>query len=162
MKHDYTVQLSTKGINTLTKALSDYQKWLERKADELASKLASLGATSASLGFAQAMYDSDHNDFQISVVHDGPMSYTVRADGHDVLFVEFGAGATMGYGHPEAGMNGMGPGTYNPESTNWSNPNGWWYGNGKHTYGNPPNMPMYNAVKNLEQELERIVREVFA
>lgn len=163
MNHDYTVDLSTKGVNTLIKACRDYRKWLEKKCDELAAKLAALGATSASIGFAQAIYDSPHNNFEISVVHNGEGSYTVRADGTDVLFVEFGAGEAMGYGHPEP--NGMGPGTYNPSSGNWKNPNGWWYSYGGakyHSYGNPPNMPMYNAVKNLEQELQRVVSEVFA
>ena len=161
MKRDYTVELSTRGIETLRKAMMDYQEWLEKKCDELAEKLASLGATSASIGFAQAIYDSPHNDFEITVERIGEANYTVRADGTDVLFVEFGAGSTMGDGHPEP--HGMGPGTY-PGKGFWNNPNGWWYsynGYKYHSYGNPPNMPMYNAVKNLEQELQSIVTEVF-
>ena len=164
MRHDITVELSTRGIDEIIRALEDYQKWLEEKCEALAEKLASLGATSASIGFAQAIYDSPHNDFAITVEHSGPSSYTVRADGHDVLFVEFGAGATMGYGYPPEEINEMGPGTYNPASDKWQNPNGWFYRSGGalyHSYGNPPNMPMYNAVKNLEHELQTIVSEVF-
>ena len=164
MKHNYTGELSTAYLKELQQVCKDYEKWLKEKCDALAEKLATLGATSASIGFAQAVYDSPHNDFNITVHHNGEGSYTVRADGTDVLFVEFGAGATMGKGHPEAGDNKMGPGTYNPQSDNWKNPYGWWYsvnGTKYHSYGNPPNMPMYNAVKNLEQELQSIVTEVF-
>ena len=87
--------------------------------------------------------------------------YTVRASGEDVLFIEFGAGARYGYGHPEAAENGMGPGTY-PGKGHWDDPNGWTIPNGQHTYGNRPGMPMYNAVKTIEQQIEQIVREVFA
>ena len=70
----------------------------------------------------------------------------------------------IGYGYPPEELNGMGPGTY-PGKGHWNDPKGWWYsnedGSGHHSYGNPPNMPMYNTVKELEQELERVVREVF-
>ena len=160
----YEVELSTRGLAGLAHYLDSYKKWLEKKCDELAEKLAALGATSASIGFAQAMYDSPHKDFAISVHHDGPGAYTVRADGTDVLFIEFGAGDTMGHGYPPEEIGEFGPGTYNPESDKWKNPNGWFYrfgGTLYHSYGNPPNMPMYNAVKNLEQELQSIVSEVF-
>jgi hypothetical protein len=83
--------------------------------------------------------------------------YAVMANGQAVLFIEFGSGL-IGFGHPEP--HGMGPGTY-PGKGHWNDPNGWYYAHGKKSHGNPPNMPMYTTVKELEQELERMVKEVF-
>ena len=58
--------------------------------------------------------------------------------------------------------------TYNPESDAWMRPEGWYMpGPGAeerglvHTYGNPPEMPMYLAVKELEERLAEIAQEVF-
>ena len=62
----------------------------------------------------------------------------------------------------------MGPGTYNPNSDAWMRPEGWKMPgpggeNGLvHTYGNPPEMPMYLAARELEERLEQIAQEVFA
>lgn len=157
MKRVIEVDLSSSGIKTLQTELKEYQKCLERKSGELARRLAEMGAIKASLGFARAIYNGK-NDFSISIEQTGDCSFKVRADGDTVLFVEFGAGL-IGYGHPEP--HGMGPGTY-PGKGHWNDPDGWWYAHNQHSYGNPPNMPMYNAVKELEQELARVVREVFA
>ena len=161
MKKVYNISLSAKEISELQKGLKDYEKWLKEKSDELCKRLADMGAVKASLGFARAIYDGKE-DHEISVVPiDG--GYAVRADGTTVLFVEFGTGIRYGEGHPEP--HGMGAGTYpptNPDNPHWDDPNGWWYAHNQHTYGNPPNAPMYNTVKELEQELERVVKEVFA
>ena len=130
----------------------------------MARRLADLGAVSASLGFSRAIY-TGVEDHAISVERVGEATYKVKADGETVLFVEFGTGVTYGYGHPEVGE--YGPGTYppaNPNNPHWDDPHGWWLPKekgGGHTYGNPPNMPMYNTVKELEQEFESILREVF-
>lgn len=162
MKKTYSIDLSTKDIKELQSGLSEYKKWLKQKTDELCRRLADMGAVKASLGFARAIYTGPE-DHEISVIPKGG-AYAVRADGETVLFVEFGTGL-IGYGHPEP--NGMGPGTY-PGEGHWNDPNGWWLprdknnGHSQHTYGNPPNMPMYNTVKELEMELERVVKEVFA
>ena len=175
MKHTVSVDLSEKGIDRLIKKLDEYERWLKRKSDALAARLAALGATSASIGFASALYDGDRN-VQISVERRGDSQYAVMANGESVLFIEFGAGITMADTvHPEAAEKGMGPGTwpdkhYSVNSggervANWENDLGWYLPKekgGGHTYGNPANMPMYFSVRNLEQEIARIVREVFS
>lgn len=162
MKHSYTVDLSTSGINRFIGVLGGYKIWLRRKANELSKRLAEIGVEKANMYFSEAIYDGIY-DFE---VHYEPRfnGCVVRASGEKVLFIEFGAGL-IGDGHPEAAENGMGPGTYNPSSGNWKNPSGWWYSGfdgSRHTYGNPPNMPMYNTVKELEAELDRVVQEVFS
>ena len=162
MSEVFEVDLSVHGIERLKKFLMGKQKWLDRKTDELCKRLAEMGAVKASLNFSRVVY-TGNEDHEISV-HKIDGGYAVRADGETVLFVEFGTGL-VGYGHPES--HGLGPGTY-PGKGHWDDPSGWWLprsknnGHSQHTFGNPPNAPMYNTVKELEQELERVVREVFA
>lgn len=164
MTRKYTINaLTGEGIDEMIAGVEAYQKWIDEKTKELARRLAEHGATYASLGFSRAIYTGIPANADVTVNGDGTR-YIVRADGEAVLFLEFGAGVTYGYGHPEAEKNGMGPGTY-PGQTHAMDPKGWWIpksAGGGHTYGNPPNAPMYNAVRNIETELARIVREVFA
>ena len=156
------VPLSESGIQKIQDELMVYRKWQEEKARELAERLAALGATVASIRFSRAVYTGKKN---VEVTVEAlPNGYKVKADGESVLFIEFGSGVTYGYGHPEAGEFGMGPGTYPDGKGPWDDPKGWYLpksAGGGHTFGNPPAMPMYEARKAIEQELPRIVKEVF-
>lgn len=156
------VPLSESGIQKIQDELVVYRKWQEEKARELAERLASLGATVASIRFFRAVY-TGQKDVDVTV-EELPNGYKVKADGESVLLIEFGSGVTYGYGHPEAGEFGMGPGTYPDGKGHWDDPKGWYLpksAGGGHTFGNPPAMPMYEARKAIEQELPRIVKEVF-
>lgn len=156
------VPLSESGIQKIQDELMVYRKWQEEKARELAERLAALGATVASIRFSRAVY-TGKKDVEVTV-EALPNGYKVKADGESVLFIEFGPGVTYGYGHPEAGEFGMGPGTYPDGKGHWDDPKGWYLpksAGGGHTFGNPPAMPMYEARKAIEQELPRIVKEVF-
>lgn len=162
MKLEYTVDLSTSGINKLIGVLGGYKRWLNQKSDELAKRLADMGAVRAEINFDAAYYDGDE-DHHIEVIPVGKMQYKVRASGTTVLFVEFGSGL-IGYGYDAAEINNMGPGTY-PGKGLWNRPSGWYYtgsdGESHHSHGNPPNAPMYESVKELEAEFTRLVQEVF-
>lgn len=156
------VPLSRDGVDSAIKAVKEYRNWLREKSALLVEKLATMGATQASLDFSRATY-TGIKDATVSVE---PLlnGYLVKANGESVLFIEFGSGITYGYGHPEAGKYGMGPGTYPSDKGHWDDEKGWWLPKekgGGHTYGNPPAAPMYNAVKTIEQEIIRVVREVF-
>lgn len=156
------VPLSESGIQKIQDELTVYRKWQEEKARELAERLAALGATVASIRFSRAVY-TGKKDVEVTV-EELPNGYKVKADGESVLLIEFGSGVTYGYGHPEAGEFGMGPGTYPDGKGHWDDPKGWYLpksAGGGHTFGNPPAMPMYEARKAIEQELPRIVKEVF-
>ena len=162
MSKKIVVPLSVAGINQLQDELKEYQRWQQERAKELAERLAMLGASVASIRFSRAVY-TGMRDATVSVVAI-PNGYAVKADGESVLFIEFGTGITYGTGHPEASEFGMGPGTYPDGKGHWNDPNGWYLpksAGGGHTYGNPPAMPMYEARKQIEQELPRIVKEVF-
>lgn len=155
MKRKYEIDLSDKGIKDLRQGLNDFDKWLKQKSEELCKRLADLGVTKAELYFSQAIYDGVY-DYEIHA-EKCTGGYAVKASGEKILFIEFGSGL-IGYGHPE--VQNMGPGTF-PGKGHWNNPKGWYYEHGKKSHGNPPNMPMYKSVKELEQELERVVKEVF-
>lgn len=164
------------GIDDAIKAVDEYERWLMSRANELAKRLAEMGALNAQFYFDGAQYFGN-TDCSISIEQTGENTYLVKADGESVLFIEFGAGITYGYGHPEAktGGNDFGPGTWPDKHyrvgpggklvANWENPNGWYLPKSKgggHTYGNPPNAFMYNAVKDLKQELKAVIQEVFS
>lgn len=129
-------------------------------------RLAVRGTLVAQEAFRNAIYDLDDDGNDVRVNIDArPKHTTIVAEGKDVLFVEFGAGAMYGYGHPQAYEFDFGPGTYNPDSDNWRNPKGWWYtgadGKSHHSYGNSPAMAMYQAAKEVRQSLPEVAREVF-
>lgn len=155
------VKLSTKSIDSAIAELNAYKRQLPVWIDEICSRLAALGATKVSLGYARAIY-TGNKDVTI-MVEPIPNGYAIKARGESVLFIEFGAGVTYGYGHPAAKEYGMGPGTYPSDKGHWNNPGGWWIpkeNGGGHTYGNPPAAIMYRTANELRDEVARIVQEV--
>lgn len=151
--------MDSSSIDRAIHELRDFQQWLERKAGELAERLAEYGLTRVEMGYAAALYDGD-KQVSVTVEKRDENTYAIVASGATVLILEFGAGVTYGYGHPQAGEFGYGPTTY-PGQTHAADPKGWWIPGGEHTYGNPPSMTMYRTAKELEQEVERIAKEVF-
>lgn len=143
-------------VSRATRRLDEYFADLIEKANTVCERLATIGAVRASLDFSRAIYNGT-NDVAVTVepIDNG---YAIHATGNAVLFIEFGSGASYGYGHPEP--EGYGPGTY-PGKGHWDDPNGWWYGNHEHSYGNPPAQAMYNAKRDIQAEVQRIADEVF-
>ena len=155
------VNLSAQSVGKAIEQLEKYQRTMERKEKELCKRLAFLGAVQVSLGFSRAIYQGDRN-FTVTT-EETDTGYVIKVSGESVAFIEFGAGARFGYGHPDAGEFGFGPGTY-PGKGHWNDPNGWWIPKekgGGHTYGNPPNKVMYYTAQELHSEIERIAKEVF-
>ena len=143
-------------VSRAQRRLDEYVADLIEKANTVCERLATIGAVRASLDFSRAIYNGT-NDVEVTVepIDNG---YAIHARGNTVLFIEFGSGASYGYGHPEP--EGYGPGTY-PGKGHWDDPNGWWYGNHEHSYGNPPAAAMYHAKQDVLQEVQRIADEVF-
>lgn len=157
------ITVKVNGLTETLRRIEEYKNGVQRKANELARRLAEMGATNVSLMFARAIYDGQ-NDFNVTVEDTNSGGYKIVVNGETVAFVEFGAGVTYGYGHPQAGQFGVGPGTYPSGKGHWNDPQGWWIPRDKgggHTYGNPPNMPMYNTAADLRREMARVAREVF-
>lgn len=154
--------LSEANIATAVQELRRYAVWVEQKEAELRTRLASLGATVASIQFSRAVYNGT-NDVSVRVDNTGSVA-VIYAEGESVAFIEFGSGEKYGYGHPMAGQLGFGPGTWSdgPEGKgHWDNPKGWWYGHGQHSYGNPPAMAMVAARDAMVEDITTIAREVF-
>lgn len=171
------VSLSPSSIDAAIKQLEDYSKDLDRKAQELCKRLTDMGATSAKLSFSKLYYEyKGPIDLSVSVEERGNNKYAIVANGETVLIAEFGAGVTLGKGHPKPEVDGipMGPGTHpdkhystNSEGkrvANWENDRGWYLPKSKgggHTFGNPPTMAMHNTGKELKAELLKVAQEVF-
>jgi hypothetical protein len=154
------VELTERSIGNAVKKLQRYAEWVTVKEAELRSRLAMMGATVASIQFARAIYNGT-NDVSVRVDDTGSVA-VIYAEGESVAFIEFGAGATYGYGHPLAGEFGTGPGTYPDGKGHWNDPKGWWFGSSQHTYGNPPAAAMYKAVQEITENVTKIAMEVFA
>lgn len=151
--------LSQENVANAIGEVRKYQAWVLEKEAELRSRLASLGATVASIQFSRAIYNGT-NDVSVRVDDTGSVA-VIYAEGESVAFIEFGAGITYGYGHPLAGELGVGPGTYPEGKGHWDNPGGWWYAHGQHSYGNPPAMAMVAARDAMVADITTIAREVF-
>ena len=155
-----TIDLSAKSIDSAIKEVRKYKAWVLEKEKELRQRLAMLGASVASIKFSTAIYNGT-NDVTVRVEDDGSMA-TIYAEGESVAFIEFGAGAKYGYGHPQAGEFGVGPGTYPDGKGNWDNPKGWYIPGGEHTYGNPPAAAMVAARDVIAEQVMIIAKEVFS
>ena len=154
----YTINIDGSGADEMLRGVRERQKWLEERTKEFAKRLAEYGVRLAKAYFL-VPYDGN-NDVTVTWEERGDFTTAVIATGEAVLFLEFGAGYMMGYGHPD--VQGYGPGTY-PGKGHWDDPRGWWIpGTGQHTYGNPPAAAMYNARKQVEEDLTTIAREVFS
>lgn len=160
MPKKITLDLSAKSIDSAIKEVRKHKAWVELKEKELRIRLASVGATVASIRFSGAIYNGT-NDVSVRVDDNGTTA-TIYAEGESVAFIEFGSGEKYGYGHPQAGELGVGPGTYPEGKGHWDDPKGWWYAKGKHSYGNPPAMAMYSAVQAITEQVTMIAREVFS
>lgn len=149
-----------RSVDNALKELRKYKAWIRKKENELRTRLATLGATVASIQFSRAIYNGT-NDVTVRVDNTDSVA-VIYAEGEAVAFIEFGSGAKYGYGHPMNHEFGTGPGTYPEGKGHWDNPNGWWYGHNLHSSGNPPAMAMYQAREQMVEQITQIARQVFA
>ena len=168
------ITLSGRDIDRLLREVEDWKNWLLDRTTVFLGRLAQEGMEIASAKFEQAVYDGTNN---VSVTAE-PRGNNVRAvvaTGRATLFIEFGTGVTYPDNHPEAGELGMKRGEYgrgHGKQQSWG-----YYGepgtngllkekkNGGFvviTHGNPANMPMYETVKELQDRLTDIAKEVFS
>ena len=168
------VLLSPEGIDTLLKEIADWEKWVQERTEIFLERLAQEGVNVASASFKAATYDGT-NDVSVRLERRDKGVYAVVATGNATLFIEFGTGVTYPDIHPESVENGMIRGTYgkgNGKKKMWGyygepGTNGVEHYNKKTgqtiilTRGNPANMCMYSAVKNLEEIVRDVAREVF-
>ena len=176
------LQIEVKGLDRLVKRLENYAKDLDQKKRDFLERLADIGVNTAIIRFADAEYDGTNDVVVERASWINENTIAVRATGSSVLFIEFGTGVSFPE-HPQAdefgyyhGMYGKGQGM---------NVNGWIYRGeqGTHgmpvaikdkdgkvlgqkegiyrTFGNPPARAMYEASKDMRNELLNIAKEVF-
>ena len=153
---------STTSISKAIQELERYKSWVIAKESELRLRLAQEGLHVASVQFSQATYDGV-NDVKVRIDDTGSVA-VIYAEGKAVAFIEFGAGAKYGYGHPMASRFGVGPGTWSDGPSgkgHWADPKGWYYEHGKKSHGNPPAKAMLQARDEIVQKVTSIAREVF-
>ena len=174
MSQTINVPLSIPAYDSLIRKIEDLGNWQSDRAIVFADRLAQEGMEIASIKFSQAVYDGK-NDVSVTVEPRGNNVRAVVATGRATLFIEFGTGVTYPDNHPEAGELGMKRGEYGQghgKQHSWG-----YYGdpgtngvlkekkNGGFvviTHGNPANMPMYETVKELQDRLTEIAKEVFS
>lgn len=155
--------LDTKSISEAIKQLKQYQKDFQAKEELFVKRLAELGVSVATTGFALADYDGT-NDVQVTMTQSGT-SAQVIAYGQTVGFIEFGTGVRnpewdnsgMEYTPPKHGTYGKGMG---------ARPSGWFFkeyegGVARHTYGNHPAEAMRTARDTMIERVTQIAREVW-
>ena len=174
MSQTINVPLSISAYDSLIQKIEDLGNWQSDRAIVFADRLAQEGMEIASIKFSQAVYDGT-NDVSVTVEPRGNNVRAVVATGGATLFIEFGTGVTYPDDHPEAEELGMKCGEYGQghgKQHSWG-----YYGepgtngvlkekkNGGFvviTHGNPANMPMYETVKELQDRLTEIAKEVFS
>ncbi|MBO5969315.1 MAG: hypothetical protein J6S14_12545 [Clostridia bacterium] len=151
-------------IKDAIKQLKQYRKDFDAKEKEFVRRLAEIGVSVASTGFAMADYDGV-NDVVVSMHHSGTRA-TIIAKGEAVGFIEFGTGVKfpewdnsgMEYTPPKHGTYGKGHG---------ARPHGWYFkpngseGAAQHTYGNIPAEAMRTARDVVIERVVQIAREVW-
>ena len=174
MSQIINVPLSIPAYDSLIRKIEDLGNWQSDRAIVFADRLAQEGMEIASIKVSQAVYDGT-NDVSVTVEPRGNNVRAVVATGGATLFIEFGTGVTYPDDHPEAEELGMKRGEYGQghgKQHSWG-----YYGdpgtngvlkekkNGGFvviTHGNPANMPMYETVKELQDRLTEIAKEVFS
>ena len=153
-----------KSVTQAIQQLEQYKKEFRVKEELFVRRLAEIGVSVASTGFALADYDGT-NDVVVSMEQSGSR-VAVKAEGTTVGFIEFGTGikypewdnSGMKYTPPKHGTFGKGQG---------KRPHGWWFnpndsiGAAQHTYGNPPAEAMRLARDEMISRVTQIAREVW-
>ena len=159
-----SLALNDKSIGAAIKELQRYKEWVEAKTKELCERLSVIGAYEASVRFAGAIYDGSNDVFVDVEPIDG--GYAIVAKGQAVAFIEFGAGVYHNPSEPYPlprpdGIVGIGEyGKGKGKQQAWG-----YYDNAGElviTRGNPAAMPMWYAMREMENEIRRIAREVFS
>lgn len=158
------ISLSEKSIDKALKELKAYKKWIDEKTKLLIEKLAIVGAQEASIRFTTAMYDGNNDvDVEVSPTDNG---WAITAKGNAVCFIEYGTGVyhnpSEPYPNPRpADIVGIGEyGKGKGKRQAWG-----YYDEAENlviTRGNPAAMPLWYATTEMEREVLRIAREVFA
>lgn len=173
------MQIQIKGLDKAIKDYKEYRDSLKNKLRTLMERLAEIGIVTAELKLQTVVYDGT-NDMKINSVPKwiDENKLAISAKGNSVAFIEFGTGVVYADDHPKAADVGAIRGAYGKgkgKQTTWG-----YYGDpgtngitiekkkgkakGKTvvlTHGNPANRVLYDAGKEMRNQIVDIAREVF-
>lgn len=170
------IELTPESIDNALAELEKFKKWIEDGTKRLLQLMGERGVEYANIEYGEALYTGT-NDVTVSYEMEGDTRVSVKADGHDVLFIEFGTGIRNPESHPDPIASNYPHGEYGHKLG--SRPGGWRYpeeygaGNAGlawpderhpgylHTLGNPANASLYNAETKLKDEFLSIAKEAF-
>lgn len=160
-------KLDSASIEQAIKELQEYRKGLDDKVRQFVESLAHDGVEIARAWVMAARGDSERPTVAVQIDPAGDITKAqITMTGNDVLFIEFGAGIHYnGNDTPHAAEHGYGIGTYNPNSDNAFNLDGWYYWTGTervHSYGTEGTYPMYHAAENARNTAIKKAIEIFS
>lgn len=166
-----TAGLSADSLTRLAKDFKTYINSIDLKCEKFVERLINevgIPVIEANIASAEGDSSKDCNTYvEIRRQPNKEVSATLVVQNEDILFIEFGAGIVLNRNkpsHPQERELGYGVGTY-PGQTHAFDDEGWFYWNGHrriHSYGTEATMPVYNAYKEMVDQVERIAKEVFA
>ena len=158
------LELSTQGIQAAQKAISDYKKSLEAKADELCRRLAEIGVEAA---VNIVRVDTGELESSIEYEKHGQREYLVITRNDHAAFVEFGTGVvgegTYGFDLPSDWEYDT---RATPSAHDRDDPTLWYYtdpesGGAVPTRGQTANAYMAYAGQEIRSQIVAIAKEVF-
>lgn len=163
----------TTNVAEVIRQLKAYEKSLEDRLHDLMDRLAQIGINTANTRYMQAQYDGSKDDYPTGPAWISDTTLEIGYEGSTILFIEFGTGVHYSEQHELASEFGYTRGGY---GYHLGKLDSWRYigdpgTNGepdeKHpgyirTHGNPPNRVMYQASKDMQEQILKIAKEVFA
>lgn len=168
-KRKLTLKLSERSCVLAAAYLKDYKKVLRDRNYEFIKRLCDLGHTVIENNVTVFQGDSDPtHGISININTFGEYAKgTVRLEGRDILFIEFGAGihyngAAGQSPNPKGAELGYTIGSYGKGQ---GKEDGWFYyddtGALMYSQGTEATMPMYKASVEIRQQMRKIAKEVF-
>lgn len=171
-----TIKINLDDLSSFDKAIKEidaYEKWVNKKTNELIMKLAQKGAKFAQENVKRYSGDSKLNNaldtntdaqYEPVMVSDG--IWKIIASGEDIYFIEFGAGYGVDTDNPfvEQANVEVSIGSYSREHEGMFEKTGYkyWFWGGHSVNYVLALRPMYNTQKELEERLIiETAREVF-
>ncbi len=145
------LDVSIGGIDNIIKALNRYDN-IEDKLSNIAKRLCDVG---------EPIIRAAHGNHAKVTADKTPDGYVIRAEGEDVLFIEFGAGDMAGtttvlYDEVPAVVR---PGSWSETHARQYSTQGFWYFGGKMYRETVPHPAFYYAYQAMVQALPQIVSE---
>lgn len=148
------MEISVTGIDRIKERIERLANLQDRCA-EIAKRLCEVG---------EPIIQAWHGSHAIVISEPTENGYVIRAEGEDVLFIEFGTGDKAGAmaGEYDAVPVEVAPGTWSETHAQMYSRYGFWVFAGKIYHYTEPHPAFYYAYQAMVEALPQIAKEVFA